>query len=408
MSKIKTILSCTSAFLFITTTAYTMETHAETSEKEKKDLSCIQRAQWIAPASRLTLDNQTLIKKAARQQVVLLGEQHPDAVHHRWQLQTITQLYAHNPNIVIGFEMFPRRLQPVLDAWIRGEYSEKEFLQKTDWDKVWTFDADLYMPLFRFARMNRLPMIALNVERDLISAISQKGWDGVEDAQKEGVQSPHKAHPDYIASLKKIFDQHPNVTDDEKKDDEKSKARFQRFVDAQLTWDGAMAQELARVQKMGGDPLVIGIMGSGHLANRYGVPHQLEGLGLNSTVLLPWTLGWDCNELRDNYADAIFGLEAMESSPRKQRPVLGIRIEKIKNTPGVLVDQVVEKSVAEKAGFKKGDRILSAAGQDIEDTGQLISIIQRQAPGTWLPLDIVRHSKHLEIIAKFPNRTAKE
>jgi predicted metalloprotease with PDZ domain len=159
---------------------------------------------------------------------------------------------------------------------------------------------------------------------------------------------------------------------------------------------------------MGGYPFVIGIMVSGHLANRYGVPHKLEGLGLNSTVLLPWTLGWDCNELRDNYADAIFGLEAMESSPRKQRPVLGIRIEKIKNTPGVLVDQVVEKSVAEKAGFKKGDRILSAAGQDIEDTGQLISIIQRQAPGTWLPLDVVRHSKHLEIIAKFPNRTAKE
>lgn len=373
----------------------------ETAE-DAKDLSCIQRAQWISPKTKIQIDKGKLLRKAATQPVVLLGEQHPDAVHHRWQLQTVTQLFAYNPNLVIGFEMFPRRIQPVLDAWIRGELTEAEFLQKTDWNDVWKYDPDLYMPLFRFARMNRLPIFAINVDMDLIGEVSQKGWDDVEDDKKEGVTTPRKAHPDYVNHLKDIFSRHTHIAEDEKKEDEKSKQRFNRFVESQLTWDGAMAQELARVQKLGGDPLVIGIMGSGHLANRYGVPHQLEGLGLTSTVLLPWTLGWDCNKLTPTYADAVFGLEEPEDEPVQQKPLLGVRIDTAEDGSGVIVDQVIEESVAEDAGLEDGDVIIKAAGQSVEDTGKLVGIIQRQAPGTWLPLEIKRGSSTLNLIAKFP------
>jgi membrane-associated protease RseP (regulator of RpoE activity) len=163
-----------------------------------------------------------------------------------------------------------------------------------------------------------------------------------------------------------------------------------------------MAQELARVQKLGGNPLVVGIMGSGHLANRFGVPHQLEGLGLKSTVLLPWTLGWDCNKLTPTYADAVFGLEEAETEPQQQKPLLGVRIDASKDGNGVLVEQVIEESVAEDAGLEDGDIITKAAGIQVKDTGALVSIIQRQAPGTWLPLEVSRDGDIKEIIAKFP------
>jgi len=366
------------------------------------DTTCIQRSQWISPTDKTVFDTQTLLKNAAKQSVVLLGEQHPDPVHHRWQLQTITQLYAYNPNIVLGFEMFPRRIQPVLDAWVRGELSEHEFLEKTDWDDVWKHDADIYLPLFRFARMNRLPMLALNVDMGLISEISKVGWEGIDESAREGVKTPHRAHPDYITSLKKVFSQHSHVSEDEKKEDEKSKQRFNRFLEAQLTWDGAMAQEIARVQKLGGEPLVIGIMGSGHLANRHGVPHQLEGLGLKSTVLLPWTLGWDCNELIDGYADSVFGLEEPDDEPMKYKPLLGVRIEESKDGFGILVAKTIEETVAEDAGILEGDVIFEAAGKRVRTPSDLIGVIQRQAPGTWLPLKTKRNGDTIEIIAKFP------
>jgi len=370
-------------------------------EDKTPELSCIQRAQWVAPKDLKPLDGQALIKRAATQKVVLLGEQHPDAVHHRWQLQTITQLYAHNPNIVIGFEMFPRRVQPALDAWIRGELSEHEFLAETDWDDVWKHNADIYLPLFRFARMNRIPIIALNVDMSLIGQVSQKGWDAVAGDLKEGVKTPRAALPDYMESLKEIFSYHSHVSEDEKQ----SQDRFNRFVQSQLTWDAAMAQKIAEVQKMGGDPLVIGVMGSGHLANRYGVPYQLEGEGLTSSVLLPWTLGWDCNDLTPTYADAIFGLEEMEEDPDSEKPMLGVRIDKNTDPVGVRIDLVIEESVADDAGLQEGDVILQAAQKDTQSPKELVKIIQRQAPGTWLPLVVQRGEETLDIIAKFPQVT---
>ncbi len=50
-----------------------------------------------------------IVAHAVRQDVVLLGEQHDSEDHHRWQLQMLSALHAQRPEMVIGFEMFPRR-----------------------------------------------------------------------------------------------------------------------------------------------------------------------------------------------------------------------------------------------------------------------------------------------------------
>jgi hypothetical protein len=62
--------------------------------------------------------------------------------------------------------------------------------------------------------------------------------------------------------------------------------RFARFVRAQQFWDRAMAEAI--VARRGGR-LVVGIMGSGHVEYRDGVPFQLAALGLSDvTTALPW------------------------------------------------------------------------------------------------------------------------
>ncbi|MCK7515243.1 MAG: ChaN family lipoprotein [Desulfobacterales bacterium] len=81
-----------------------------------------------APGPRLDADGvrpgappAPLVAAMAQREAVLLGEQHDDADHHRWQLQMLAALHAQRPNMVIGFEMFPRRVQPALDRWVAGE-----------------------------------------------------------------------------------------------------------------------------------------------------------------------------------------------------------------------------------------------------------------------------------------------
>src|SRR5665811_1945932 len=74
---------------------------------------------WAYPGSNEKRDD--VIVALAKRGVVLLGETHDQAAHHRWQLHTIAALFSHRPDMAIGFEMFPRRVQPVLDRWSNGE-----------------------------------------------------------------------------------------------------------------------------------------------------------------------------------------------------------------------------------------------------------------------------------------------
>lgn len=120
-----------------------------------------------------------ILGEIARRDVVLLGEQHDAADHHRWQLQTLAALYVLRPRMAIGFEFFPRGAQPVLDRWVAGELTLRQFLDQSEWDRVANVDPQLYAPLFEFARLNRISMIALNVERKLINLVAERGFDAV-------------------------------------------------------------------------------------------------------------------------------------------------------------------------------------------------------------------------------------
>ena len=81
------------------------------------EAACLAPANWyvISDGKPRATRESDVLADMARRDVVLLGEQHDDPDHHQWQLQTLAALHALRPNMVIGFESFPRRLQPVLD-----------------------------------------------------------------------------------------------------------------------------------------------------------------------------------------------------------------------------------------------------------------------------------------------------
>jgi len=139
---------------------------------------CVPVGHWKTPEDGSKVSEPQLLNDLNKRPVVMLGETHTNAEHHRWQLYVLSALYGKNQNMVIGFEAFPRTLQPILDRWTRGELSKDEFIKLTRWNEIWAYDPDLYMPLFHFARMHRIPMLALNVERSLIQKISQL-WMGI-------------------------------------------------------------------------------------------------------------------------------------------------------------------------------------------------------------------------------------
>jgi uncharacterized iron-regulated protein len=346
------------------------------SQENGQDSSCDHHvAQWLDPASGNRLDSEKLLERIQGPRIVLLGEAHTTVAHHRWQHYMLAALHSRNANMMVGFEMLPRRLQSVLDAWSAGELDEEEFLEQSEWSKVWGYDAGLYLPLLHFTRLNRLPALALNVDRKLISY----GYKQTMREQTEG-EAEHQA-PDIDAI--------------------KNSDAFANFVAAQQTWDRAMAEALAAAHRRDPSALVVGIIGRGHLEYGYGIPHQLADLGINDVdVLLPLNADDNCHPLPAKLASAVFVVDADGEQAAPARPRLGILIED--GDHGVYVRQVIEDSVAEETGILDGDVILSAAGFDTRTGAELIEIISRQSPGTWLPLKLMRGDRTIKKVAKFP------
>lgn len=369
---------------------------------------CLQPGTWsladVVPPT--AADGSTLIADMAQREVVLLGEQHDDADHHRWQLQTLAALHARRPDMVIGFEMFPRRVQSVLDRWVAGELSEAQFLDEVEWGKVWSMPAELYLPLFHFARLNRIPMVALNVEQTLTRKIAAQGWDAVPEAEREGVgraATPVESYVDFLFGVHRAHarSQPPHPALGPKHSD----TAFRNFVDSQLTWDRAMAEALAgalRPAEAAAAPLVVGIVGSGHVRYGHGVAHQLRDLGVSRIgLLLPMPAATDCVSLKPGIADAVFAVPE-PARPPAPPPRLGVSLEEHRD--GVRVAEVAMGSLAARTGLRVGDIIIEAAGAPVRRSVTLVGLIRRQPAGTWLPLTLRREGERLELVVRFPRQ----
>ncbi|MBS3935302.1 MAG: ChaN family lipoprotein [Sulfuritalea sp.] len=353
--------------------------------------ACGTPGQWMVPAAAQAqpAEPREVLERMRGQQVVLLGERHDSAEDHRWQLHMLAQLHALRPRLAIGFEMFPRRVQPALDRWVAGALAEAEFLRLADWEQVWGFDAQLYLPLFHFARMNRIPMLALNVERSLVEAVGKQGFAGVPEAQREGVGRPAAPSPAYRKALRAVYDHHPARS--------RADGDFARFVEAQTFWDRAMAERIAAHLQQAPDALVVGIVGAGHVRDGQGVAHQLKALGFDRTgLLLTWESAASCAGLGQGFADALYLIDPPQANP----PRLGVATEQEKD--GLRVTQVTAGSIAEAAGLKSGDLILEVAGRRADSIAVLRAAVQRQVSGAWLPLKIRRGGEEQEIVARFP------
>lgn len=127
-------------------------------------MSCLnaQSFEFRSAASGLTITAAELADSLARCDVVFFGEWHGNAAIHGAQLEITKLLRARNPRLVLSFEMFERDVQPALDAYLRGETSEDEFLAAS---RPWSNYPSDYRPLVEFARGESLKAVAANVPR---------------------------------------------------------------------------------------------------------------------------------------------------------------------------------------------------------------------------------------------------
>lgn len=338
-----------------------------------------------------------LLDRLAQRPAVLLGERHDSAAHHRWQLATLQALHKRSPSLSLGLEMVPRRFQPVLDRWVAGALEERAFLAALDWSAIWGYDAELYLPILRFARDRRVPLLALNVERRLVRRVQAEGFAAVPTAEREGVGRPAPPSQAYRLQLHRLWQHHPFVPSSGQRQPSLEDLSFGRFVESQLLWDRAMAEAIADRRRRQPRSLVVALIGNGHLAGGHGVPHQLRDLGVaEASWLLPWDGGLDCAVLQPGLATAVFGVV----SPPPAGLKLGVYLE----THGgrVEIHQVAPGSLAERSGLRVGDRITTIDGQPVSSARQVIERLGAHPTGRTLGLRILRGGRSLAMQLALP------
>lgn len=338
------------------------------------------RATWFDPAARRLVQAGPLLDRLATKRAVLLGETHDVAEIHRWQLAVTAALHARQPNLAVGFEMFPRSAQPVLDRWVAGELGTEDFLAEVGWFEVWGFDPELYLPLFHWCRQNRVRMLALNCYRALVSRVRQVGWDAIPEAERDGLTPSAPAlaaHKQWLADLMSGMRGTPVAID----------ARFEGFIAAQQTWDRAFACNIAAALRGPEAPaLVVGIIGRGHLEFGYGTPYQLDDLGIAESAVLLTATDQDepAKALAAGIGEAVFKLDRPEAAAGRP-PKLGLKLD-----GDLKVIELVEEGAAAVAGVQVGDRLLSLAGRPLAGMADYIAVTRRLVAGVLLPATLRR------------------
>jgi uncharacterized iron-regulated protein len=313
------------------------------------------------------IDLSDLVEKLSDKQVVYIGETHDQYQHHLNQLAIIKGLHTKHSDLAIGLEFFFQPYQSALDRYIGGEIDEAELIRETDYFNRWRFDYRLYRPIFRFAKEQGIPLVALNIEREITDQVGREGIESLSDELKQRIPSRiDRGNEAYRSRLKSVFEAHPH----------REGSDFERFIDVQLLWDEAMAQRAAEWIKANPEGHLVVLAGAGHLIYGHGVPSRVaRRVDVNQAIVLNVN---STTELNSELADFLI---LANDNPLPPSGKLGVFLD-VEDSPPRVTGFVEESSAAE-AGLKEKDQLISINDQPINSYADLrIALIDRAAGET--------------------------
>jgi uncharacterized iron-regulated protein len=212
----------------------------------------------------------SVLPKLAQADVVYLGETHDRPEDHQAQLALIQALHRLRPTLAISMEMFQRPYQSVLDRYMDGTLTENELQAQTQYAKRWGYNWDFYAPILRFAKANRLPVIALNTPTEVTRKTARTGLESLTLAERRFIPplSAIVLGPNsYRDRLQKIYA--------ESHHGQSTSVNLERFFQAQVLWDETMAERIAQTLQQQPKALVIVLVGQGHLLYGDGIPARV-------------------------------------------------------------------------------------------------------------------------------------
>lgn len=128
---------------------------------------------------------QQLLQDALKSDIILFGEIHNDPICHWLELEIAKDLFkARKTDLILGAEMFETDDQIILDEYIKGHISSKNFEEEA---KLWSNYNTDYKPIVEFAKQSALggQFICTNIPRRYAAIVHKKGFEGLEILSEE-------------------------------------------------------------------------------------------------------------------------------------------------------------------------------------------------------------------------------
>lgn len=305
---------------------------------------------------------QEMAQKLAGTGILFIGENHTNQEFHDVQLRTIRALHEAGREVLIGLEMFPYTEQPVLDNWNAGRYTEKGFVELAAWYDNWGYHWNYYRNIFVYAREKGINFYAVNSPREVVKSVRTKGFANLTPDEAAHLPPQLAADNDEHRRMYRAFFD---------KDDalHMNDAALDGLYRAQTMWDATMGWNALQALKQHGGPnaIMVVLIGAGHVTFGLGSERQIAPYYDGRIAsLIPVTVVDDdkqpVKQVRASYASFIWGLpEEIDTV----YPSIGVSLMgSLGKEPGQII-QVSKQSVAERAGLKVGDILLSLNGVSI-------------------------------------------
>ena len=338
------------------------------------------------------VDQQVMLDQASSTQVVFVGETHDNPASHRLQVEILQTLQQHNPDkITLAMEMFTPSQQPVLDLWIAGKLSEKEFLQQVDWYHNWRMNFAFYRPLLSYCREHKIPILALNAEAGLKHKVARTPLAKLSTEEQQQLPDMDNSDPYQQAMVQAFFNDH-----------KMGQTMLDGFQRVQTLWDETMAQNLANyLNTEGKDRQVLVIAGGNHVRYGFGIPRRLFRR-IPVSYLLIGSEELDIpadkqdrlmNVIKPNYPMPPY--QYLTFTEYEDLPNPGVKLGIMLDTTdgGLIIKGVVPESIAEQNGLEEGDILTRIDDQILTEPFDLIYELQQKKAGDKIKLALIRNGQ---------------
>lgn len=214
------------------------------------------------PAAERFVSVEQVSGRLAGTDVLLLGERHDNADHHRLQAWMVSAMVAAGHRPAVAFEMIPRDLGGTLSNYLREGGTAAGLGDALDWkDSGWP-DWPLYQPIAEVALANGLDIVAADLPVAKRRQISERGPGALPDGLR-ALWALQRPWPEEMtrALQEELSRAHCDVAPPE---------AFAGQAEVQRARDAAMADSLVQTLEQGGTAVLIA--GTGHTRPDRGVP----------------------------------------------------------------------------------------------------------------------------------------